>query len=112
MADESVTDVVRRYLRNLRAAGLRDPSAVLFGSFARGAAHEWSDIDLIVVSPRYDAPFALDDVETLWIVAARTDSRIEPVPCGQRQWLEDDQSVLIETARREGRRIDGDDRPY
>jgi hypothetical protein len=34
-----------------------------------------------------------------------TDSRIEPIPCGERQRLEDDESVMIEVARREGRRI-------
>jgi hypothetical protein len=35
-------------------------------------------------------------------VAARTDSRIEPVAVGQRQFEEDDSSALIEIARREG----------
>jgi hypothetical protein len=30
------------------------------------------------------------------------DSRIEPIPCGSRQWREDDSSVIIETARKEG----------
>jgi len=35
-------------------------------------------------------------------VAARTDSRIEPIPCGERQWIEDDVTPIIEIARREG----------
>jgi hypothetical protein len=34
--------------------------------------------------------------------AARTDSRIEPVPVGQRQYEEDDSSAILEIARREG----------
>jgi predicted nucleotidyltransferase len=78
---------------------------VLFGSFARGDAHRWSNIDVVVLSPRFDGPFDLADVEALWVVAGRTDSRIEPIPCGERQWLEDNESVIIEVARREGRRI-------
>jgi hypothetical protein len=38
----------------------------------------------------------------LWRLAARVDSRIEPIPCGSRQWREDDGSAIIEIARREG----------
>ena len=105
MAHDAVADVIRRYLRNLAGAGIHASSGVLFGSFARGDASQWSDIDLVVLSPRFDGPFDLGDVETLWIIAGRTDSRIEPIPCGERQWLEDDESVIIEVARREGRRI-------
>jgi hypothetical protein len=41
-------------------------------------------------------------VNLLWRVAARTDSRIEPIPCGSLQWRDDDSSAIIEIARREG----------
>ncbi|MBE3098311.1 MAG: nucleotidyltransferase domain-containing protein [Planctomycetes bacterium] len=105
MADDMVTGLIRQYLRNLREAGIHATSGVLFGSFARGNARDWSDIDLVVVSPRFDLPYELADVETLWVVAGRTDSRIEPIPCGEHQWLEDNGSEIIELARREGRRI-------
>jgi len=45
---------------------------------------------------------ARDDLSFPWRVAARTDSRIEPIPCGVRQWIEDQSSAIIEIARREG----------
>ncbi len=38
-------------------------------------------------------------------VAARTDSRIEPITCGSRQWREDDSSAILEIARREGEKL-------
>jgi len=41
----------------------------------------------------------------LWYMAARTDSRIEPIACGLQQWSEDTSSAIIEIARREGRQI-------
>jgi hypothetical protein len=41
-------------------------------------------------------------INLLWRIAARVDSRIEPIPCGSRQWREDDSSAVIEIARREG----------
>ena len=75
---------------------------MLFGSYARGEADEWSDIDLVVVARKFDGTFSRDDVSLLWRVAARTDSRIEPIPCGVRQWVEDQSSAIIEIARREG----------
>jgi uncharacterized protein len=45
-------------------------------------------------------------VDLLWRLAARIDSRIEPVACGEKQWEEDDSSAIVEIARREGKRVD------
>jgi len=42
------------------------------------------------------------DIDLLWRLAARIDSRIEPVACGEEQWLKDDSSAIIEIARRDG----------
>lgn len=39
-------------------------------------------------------------------VAARIDSRIEPFPCGARQWREDDSSAIIEIARLHGESLE------
>jgi hypothetical protein len=41
-------------------------------------------------------------IDNLWHITAQTDSRIEPIPCGEKQWQEDDSSAIIEIARREG----------
>lgn len=111
MADPSVLEVVRRYLRNLAGQGVRTSMAVLYGSYASGHPDKWSDIDLLVVSPVFDGEFSREIVNCLWRVAARTDSRIEPIPCGQRQWTEDAGTPLIEIARREGVQVlpDGSD---
>jgi predicted nucleotidyltransferase len=102
MLEESVLTSVRRYLDALRDAGVEVELAVIFGSQARGEAREWSDIDLLVVSRQYDALISRSAINQLWRLAARVDSRIEPIPCGLRQWREDDSSAIIEIARREG----------
>jgi predicted nucleotidyltransferase len=78
---------------------------IVFGSQVTGRADVWSDIDLLVVSPKYDLPRKREDVNILWRIAARTDSRIEPIPVGERQYHEDDSSAIIEIARREGQMI-------
>jgi len=105
MVDESIIRVVRRYLQALVEQGIPAPHAVVFGSQATGRTHAWSDIDLLVVSPKYDLPRRREDVNLLWHIAAFTDSRIEPVAVGERQYEEDDSSAIIEIARREGQRI-------
>ena len=102
MADESIVKVVRQYLQALVRQGIPVRFGVLFGSQVSGHPDPWSDIDLLVVSPRFDDERRRDDVNLLWRVAAHTDSRIEPVVVGQRQFEEDDSSAIIEIARREG----------
>jgi predicted nucleotidyltransferase len=98
-------NAVRNYLRALQEHGLAVRFGVVFGSQATGKAGKWSDIDLLVVSPRFDGPRGRQDIDLLWRLAARSDSRIEPIPCGERQWQEDDSSPIIEVARREGEYI-------
>jgi len=105
MAKKNVIKCVKTYLRFLKQQGIPVSFGVLFGSYAKESANEWSDIDLLVVSPVYDLDRTIDDYERLWIYAARTDSRIEPIPVGERQYLEDNSSAIIEIARREGQII-------
>jgi hypothetical protein len=102
MADPAIINIVRQYLRNLARNGILARMGVLFGSHASGHPGQWSDIDLVVVSPAFDGTFSRDVIDSLWYVAAYTDSRIEPIPCGERQWAEDSGTPLLEIARREG----------
>jgi uncharacterized protein len=105
MVDQSITTAAKDYLRALQTQGVSVCFGVIFGSWARGAARQWSDIDLIVVSPQFDNMTSRRYVDLLWRQAARVDSRIEPIACGQRQWEEDDASIILDVARREGERI-------
>lgn len=105
MVDEAVIKTVRKYLQKLVEAGITVNRVIVFGSQSSGRHHYWSDIDLLVVSPRFDGKCKREDVNLLWHIAARVDSRIEPIAVGQRQFEEDDSSAIIEIARREGQVI-------
>jgi predicted nucleotidyltransferase len=105
MVNESVLNGVRKYLRALRDQGVAVKFGVVFGSHVAGKADIWSDVDLLVVSPRFDDQRSREDINLLWRRAAKTDNRIEPIPCGERQWHEDDASAIIEIARREGEAV-------
>ncbi len=102
MAEESIIRSVKEYLKELVCLGIPVRQGVLFGSYAREDAHQWSDIDLIVISDQYDKKCSREDINLLWRTAARTDSRIEPIPVGSLRWKTDDESTIIEIARREG----------
>jgi predicted nucleotidyltransferase len=102
MLERSVLISVKKYMAALKEAGVDVELAVVFGSQATGQAHKWSDIDLLVVAPQFDAMRDRSSANLLWRLAARVDSRIEPIPCGSRQWREDDSSAIVEIARRQG----------
>jgi hypothetical protein len=102
MADPSIIKIVREYLKNLASHGIAPRMGIVFGSQSTGHTNTWSDIDLVVISPVFDGVFSRDLINCLWRVAARTDTRIEPIPCGEHQWEEDNATPIIEIARREG----------
>ena len=102
MAENAVEVAIREYLQAAQAAGIRARRAILFGSHARGAAHEWSDIDLVVIAPELESPADRRVIAKLWELRAFTDSRIEPIPCGEREWETDQTRPILEIARREG----------
>ena len=101
MVEEAVIESIRKYLASLRAFGIHASKAVLFGSFARGVASNLSDIDLIVIAPQFDGPRDISLVKSLWR-ATICDNRIEPIPCGEREWETDGSRPILEIARREG----------
>ena len=105
MLDTSVITAVRHYLRALQRHGVAVRFGVVFGSQVTGSTDAWSDIDLLVVSPRFDTLYDRRIVDLLWRLSAQIDSRIEPIPCGVRQWEQDNASAIVEVARRHGERV-------
>ena len=101
MVEDAVIEAVKRYLASLPALGIHARRAVLFGSFARGQAGEYSDIDLVVIAPEFDGSREISLIEALW-QATISDNRIEPIPCGEQEWETDQRRPILEIARREG----------
>lgn len=59
----------------------------------------------MVASPRFEERSTRAGVDLLWCTAARVNSRIERVPCGEAQWESDGAGVILEVPRREGVRV-------
>jgi len=102
MAEEAIIISVRKYLNYLKENGFNISFGILYGSQATGKATEFSDIDLIVVSPDFDDEIECKTLDKLWQLAGRTDYRIEPIPCGLERWEKDDYTPIIDIARNEG----------
>lgn len=102
MVANDIRESVIRYLHAVNEAGVHASRGVVYGSFARGDNHTWSDIDLVVIAPELDNLKSRELIHKLWILAARTDSRIEPVACGEQEWVTDDSRPILEIARNEG----------
>jgi len=45
-------DVVRRYKEMIRPRFEKEPVVVLYGSYAKGSATPWSDLDVAVIVPK------------------------------------------------------------
>lgn len=101
MVDESIVEIIKRYLDVLRENGINAEKAVLFGSYARGESGKYSDIDILVIAEEFDRDRWSNEDE-LFKLTRKADTRIQPIPVGARQFLEDNESVVIEMARREG----------
>jgi hypothetical protein len=101
MVKKSVVTSVRKYLVTLKSYGIHPTKAILFGSFAKGRGDKFSDIDLIVIAPQFDGSRDISLVKSLWL-ATIEDSRIEPIPCGEKEWETDQRRPILEIARREG----------
>jgi uncharacterized protein len=102
MVTGEVRESICGYLREARRHGMQISRAVLFGSRTRDVYRDDSDIDLVVISPQLEPPVSWAQVAKLWELRASTDIRIEPIPCGEREWETDDSRMILEIARREG----------
>ena len=102
MVESTVINTVQRYIAVLASLGIHAHRVVLFGSYERGQADEYSDIDLIVIAPEFDGPREVILIEKLWQARTSVDNRIEPIPCGECEWETDQSRPILEIARREG----------
>jgi hypothetical protein len=56
---------------------------------------------VIPIPSRFDGSYRDKDIDRLWHTTIEVDSRIEPIACGEQQWLEDDVTPILDVARRE-----------
>ena len=80
--DAVVMENVRIFLEKLRNTGMSISEAYIFGSYAKGKADKWSDIDIAVVSPQ-SGNDRFEERVRFTELAMSVDDRIEPLPFNQ-----------------------------
>jgi len=70
---------VRNYAKEINKAGVDLRKVILFGSFAKGTQHEWSDIDVALVADNFSGVGFLDRQCFSGIGIKKPYIRIEPI---------------------------------
>ena len=82
-------ELAKKFLTRLREQGVKIESAYLFGSYAKGTEHKWSDIDVAVISSDFlDSRF--EEGVRLMKLSCEIDTRIEPVPFRPERFIDED----------------------
>lgn len=78
MSKVEAKKIVKKYAQKLKEKNFPFSALFLFGSFARGKAGKWSDIDVAVVSDKLKRNWNKNE-ELLWKYTVDVDSRLEPI---------------------------------
>ncbi len=70
--------VINSFLKEIQKK-YRIDDAYLYGSFAKGTSHRWSDIDIAIISPDFSDDL-FEERLLLMRLASAIDDRIEPRP--------------------------------
>jgi|SRR5680860_367206 len=77
MSNTEAKKIVKKYAEKLRERKYPFSAIYLFGSYAKGTSHKWSDIDVAVISDRLKGNRDKDRF-LLWHIRRDVDSMIEP----------------------------------
>lgn len=84
---ENIFHDIQRLIAALRAEDIQIERAILFGSYARGNATEWSDIDVALVSPDFSGS-RFDDNCRIMKTKLRINTRLETHPFTREDFLD------------------------
>lgn len=106
LSDSALRQIIREYISRVRKAGIVVEEVRLFGSRAHGTPHEWSDIDLCIVSPQFGHD-RQEEITRLLLLASTLDTPvpIEPIPFAPGD-MDDRYSTIAKEIREQGQRLE------
>lgn len=101
MATTEVIEILKRYILLLNCNGISVYKAFLFGSYSNNTATDASDIDVMIVSEKYDET---DDEAAgkIWKLTRLVSTKIEPFLIGKNKYNSDEVSPLIQLIKEKG----------
>ncbi len=101
--NDTPINLIRKYKKQLKKEGIPVTKMILFGSYAKGEAKPWSDVDVCVVSDIFGKD-RFDEMVWLKKLTISIDSMIEPHPYHPKD-LEDPFDPLAYEIKRTGKII-------
>jgi predicted nucleotidyltransferase len=101
MAKKEVIELLKKYILLLNAEGISVSKAFLFGSYSNDSASDSSDIDVMIVSDKYDETNDLI-AGKIWKLTRKINTKIEPFLIGLNKFKNDDTSPLISMIKDKG----------
>lgn len=77
VVDREIIESIQKYIKKI-SQYYKIEAIILFGSYAKGTQHEYSDIDVAIISSDFKDIF--DDMAELIGMTWKIDTRIEPHP--------------------------------
>ncbi len=101
MAKREVIELLKEYITLLNSAGISVSRAFLFGSYSNDTATDSSDIDIMIVSDKYDET---DDIAIgkTWKLTRKINTKIEPFLIGIKKFNDDNSSPLVSMIKTRG----------
>jgi len=100
--EDSIIQIIKRYIKELENNGIKISGAIVFGSYAKGSVHDHSDIDVALISDAFTGN-RYDDRRKVVPLRRKIDSRIEPIPFRPKDF--DEGSLLVDEIKITGKRI-------
>ena len=85
LTQDEALELVRRYKEVIAKRFTTEPRVYLFGSYSKGNANPWSDIDVAVIVPALDDADWLELSADLWHDVDKVSLLIEPVLMSEKE---------------------------
>ncbi len=102
MVNKEVIELLKRYIVLLNSEGISVNKAFLFGSYSNNTASADSDIDVMIISDKYDET---DDITIgkIWKLTRKINTKIEPFLISEKKFMDDNSSSpLISMIKKDG----------
>lgn len=101
MFKRDITGKLNKFRNAIEEDGIHVTKMILYGSYAAGNYHKYSDIDVAVISPDFGRDRFQEGVR-LFEIACKIDPRIESIPISLKSYKEDTWVPLIYEIRKKG----------
>ncbi len=101
MVERKIIETIEKFVKELKKQKINVDKVILYGSRVSGKVHEYSDIDVAIVSPDFGRD-RYEEGARLFEIACKIDPLIEPVPISPESYENDTWVPLIYEIRTKG----------